>query len=229
MWDSGVRSSVLDCTRRCRLCFGLFLAVIGVGMLSASGPVRAQEAATGTSDVSQLIEDLNDIDTMRPLLSLKLTVAQMDKMIALISETQTGYDKRLKAIAGPALAKMVDQIRVVKQRTLKGEPIPQDFDALAKTAENEILAKRKTLDAETISQMATALAAILSTEQAKLAGKLDRDAQIKLGKADAKTQRTDEQWFASYVRDAFFTVPRIVPVLKQMRAAAGTVADGGGK
>ena len=63
---------------------------------------------------------------------------------------------------------------------------------------------------------------ILTPEQVKIAAKLDKDAQIKVGKATAATQRTEPQWFASYVRDAFVTVPRIVPVLKQMRSAGDT-------
>jgi len=195
-------------------------SIFGVGLLwLCAQPANAQVAPGATNEIAQLIDDLNDIDAMRPLLPLKLTASQMDKMIALISEAQSNYDRRLKAVAGPALTRLADRIKVVKSKTLKGEAIPKDFDSLAKEAETEILTKRKTIDAETVSGIATAMETILTPEQMKLAGKLDRDALIKLNKATANTQRTDELWFASYVKDAIFTVPRIVLVLKQMRSA----------
>ena len=191
---------------------------------------QAQSAGqAGTSDVAQLINDLDDIDAMRPLVPLKLTPEQLDKMIATLTAAQAGYDKKLKAIAGPALAKLADQIRDVKQKTLKGEPIPKDFDLVAKQAEVEILGKRKTLDADTLGSVALSLEGILTPDQEKLAAKLDRDAQIKLGKANANTQRTDAQWFGSYVKDAILTVPRIIPILKLMRGADSKTAAGGSK
>lgn len=201
-------------------------AALTVGAQSAWAQTGGANAATGaagttgaTTDVAQLISDLNDIDTMRPLIPLKLTPEELDRMISVISAVQTDYDKKFKAIAGPALVKLADQIRDVKQRTLKGEAIPKDFDALAKQAEAEIISKRKTLDADTLVSVATSLESILTPDQIKLAARLDRDAQTRLGKATPNTQRTEDQWFGLYVKDAVITVPRIVAVLKQMRAA----------
>ena len=211
------------------------LLVLATSM-SFPSVVRAQDNTNGTSatsDVTQLIQDMDDIDNMRPLIPLKLTPEQMDKMIAVISSEQAGYDKKLKALAGPTLAKLADQIHDVKQRSIKGEPIPKDFDVVVKQAETEILGKRKTLDAETIATIANGLQDTLTPEQVKLAAKLDKDAQTKLGKVTANTQRTETQWFVSYVRDAIFTSPRVLIVLKQMRAAANTKTAssgaGGGK
>lgn len=198
------------------LCLSVALGLCGLST------AHAQETASTTSDVTQLVNDLDDIDALRPVLPLKLTMEQLDKIIATVSAMQTGYDKKLKAIAGPALVKLADQIRDVKQKSLKGEAIPKDFDLVAKQAEAEIVGKRKTLDAETLAALTNQLENILTPEQVKMAAKMDKDAQIKVGKATAATQRTEPLWFASYVRDAFITVPRIVPVLKQMRSAGDT-------
>ena len=195
------------------LCLSVTLGLCGIKTACA------QDSVTATSDVTQLINDLDDIDALRPIIPLKLTAEQLDKIIATVTAMQTGYDKKLKAIAGPALVKLADQIRNVKQKTLKGEAIPKDFDLVAKQAEAEIIGKRKTLDADTLATLSGQLEAILTADQFKIAAKMDKDAQIKIGRATANTQRTEPLWFASYVRDVFVTVPRIVAVLKQMRSA----------
>jgi hypothetical protein len=209
-----------------------FLLLGVVAALLVCGPHRAGAQGAGgaaTSDVMQLINDLDDIDAMRPVVPLKITPEQLDKIIATLTTAQASYDRKLKAIAGPALAKLADQIRDVKQKTLKGEPIPKDFDLVAKQAEIEIVGKRKALDLDTLGSVATSLESILTPDQVKIAAKLDRDAQIKLGKATANTERTESQWFGSYVKDAIMTVPRIIPVLKQMRGTdSKTAAAGGG-
>ena len=219
---------------------GTRAAVSGTGLLcvcaamtalphSARAQDNAKESGKDSSDVAQLILDLDDIDSMRPLIPLKLTPEQMDKMIAVISSEQTNYDRKLKAIAGPALAKLADQIHDVKQKTVRGEAIPKEFDALARQAQTEILNKRKVLDADTLAVIAASLSETLTPDQVKIAAKLDKDAQIKLGKAAANSQRTETQWFVSYVTDAVITAPRIVIVLKQMRAAANPKTAAAGK
>ena len=211
----------------------LLCGLLCAALFCGTGAARAQDTkangangTTGTTDVTQLISDLDDIDIMRPLLPLKLTPDELDKVSTVVTTAQADYDKRFKAIAGPALAKLADQIHDVKQRSLRGEAIPKDFDALAKQAEAEIIGKRKTLDADTLASVATTLENILTPDQVKLAAKLDKDAQTRLGKVTANTQRTEDQWFASYVKDAIMTVPRIAAVLKQMRAATNAKTAG---
>ncbi len=231
MAGSNTESRAYQTLIRAALPAFLLCCLTGTALTGGARSARAQAGganeatgATGTTgattDVAQLISDLDDIDTMRPLIPLKLTPEELDRMISVISAVQTDYDKKFKAIAGPALVKLADQIRDVKQRTLKGEAIPKDFDALAKQAEAEIIGKRKTLDADILVSVATSLESILTSDQVKIAAKLDKDAQTRLGKATPNTQRTEDQWFGSYVKDAVITVPRIVAVLKQMRAAA---------
>ncbi len=114
--------------------------------------------------------------------------------------------KKLKAIAGPTLAKLADRIHDVKQKALQGEPIPPEFDTYAQAAEKQLITSRIKLDQDTIVLLSGALEDILTPEQFKIAAKLDKDAQIKLKKVAANAQKTDAQWFASYVTDAVFTV-----------------------
>ena len=206
------------------LSVALTLAFMGGGSLA-----RAQDKDKAGADVAQLLSDVNDIDFLRPLIPLKLTPEQMDKMAAAIAASQAAYDKKLKAIAGPTLAKLADRIHDVKQKALLGEPIPQEFDTYAQAAEKQLIASRIKLDQDTIVLLSGALEDILTPDQFKIAAKLDKDAQIKLKKVAATAQKTDAQWFASYVTDAIFTSPRIVPLLKEMRAAAApkTASAGG--
>lgn len=182
---------------------------------------KAPDKDKAGTDLSQLASEMSDIDSLRPLIPLKLTPEQIDKMAAAITASQAAYDKKLKAIAGPALAKLADQIHDVKQKALKGEPIPAEFDTYAQAAEKQILTSRVKLDQDTIILLAGTLEDILTAEQFKQAAMLDKNAQIKLKKVPATLQKTDAQWFASYITDAIFTVPRIVPLLKEMRAATG--------
>ena len=199
--------------------FALAITVMGL-----APPARAQEKEKAGADVAQLLVDVNDIDYLRPLIPLKLTTGQMDKMAAAITASQAAYEKRLKAIAGPALAKLADSIHDVKQKALKGEPIPPDFDSYTQAAEKQLISSRAKLDQETIVILSATLEDILTPEQVKIAANLDKNAQIRLKKVPATTQKTEAQWFASYVTDAVFTVPRIVPLLKEMRAASSVTA-----
>ena len=214
--------------RPARVGFLLSIALTLTFMGGAS-LARAQDKDKAGADVAQLLSDVNDIDFLRPLIPLKLTPEQMDKMAAAIAASQAAYDKKLKAIAGPTLAKLADRIHDVKQKALQGEPIPQEFDTYAQAAEKQLIASRVKLDQDTIVLLSGALEDILTAEQVKIAAKLDKDAQIKLKKVAATAQKTDAQWFASYVTDAIFTSPRIVPLLKEMRAvAAPKTASAGG-
>lgn len=113
----------------------LFLGLIALSALTY--PVQAQTADTApgkdsapvaTADIQRMTQNLNDLELLRPLLSLNLTQTQVDSLVATMkgiaaqwTEVKKQDDAALKAL-GPDIDK-------VHAAVLTGAPIPKEFDA----------------------------------------------------------------------------------------------------
>lgn len=179
--------------------------------------LHAQDApATPAPASSELFVALDDIDGLRALQPLKLTTAQLDKVIQIVTDAQEETRKRQEA-ANQIVRALADDIRAVRQSALRGEPIPKEFDVKVKKAETEFVKKREDIRQQAILTLSTALQKALTPEQITNAAHQDKEARVKLGKNSG--EGSDAQWFNSYVVDAFIDVPRVLPLLKEMRTA----------
>jgi hypothetical protein len=192
-------------------------------MAQQDGPPPAADA----KETAQLVEAIDDIDRLRSLNPLKLTVNQLDRAIALLTATQASYQKKVTALAAERVAKMGDTIRDVKQKMLVGGELPADVDKQLQQASSDFIAKRNHLDLENIAAVANSLKEILNADQVKAAAAMTRDAPVNANKS---AKATEAQWFNLFVADVMLSYPRILPLLKEMRAArigGNGPADGG--
>jgi len=213
-----------------RTMLACLLVSLGVALCAVRTASKAQAApASGSTgltakQVLQLFDELNDIDRLRSLNALKLTPDELDKMTAAIASAKETYDKRALSLANVALKSIIDEIRDVKLKALKGGGIPDDFNTRAKKASAGIAADYAKLDAQNLAALAPALHDILTSAQVGTAAKLQRDAAAQDGKS---TAGTDTQWFNQFVLMVIIDYPRIIPLLKEMRTAATATASPG--
>jgi hypothetical protein len=208
-----------------RYCQAKTLLQLGLLMLLCCGtpamrPARAQagpdNGALLSKSILELFDDLDDIDRLRSLNPLKLTAPQLDKMIAAVSAAKEAYDKAMAELAGAQVKKMDAEIRDVKHKMLLGGTIPADFDERVKKASTLVVSSREKLDMQNLGSLADALREILTPAQIGDAAKLSKDAAAAAGKP---TGGTTAQWFNYYVKEILIGYPRILPLLKEMRAA----------
>lgn len=179
--------------------------------------LRAQDMPPKSAPSSaELFTALDDIEGLRALYPLKLTPEQLDRVIQIVTDAQEETRKRQEA-ANQLVREMAAEIQTVRRDALRGDPIPKEFDIKVKKAETEFLKKREGIRQQAIIALSTGLQKVLTAEQIANASRQDKEARIKLGKSTG--EGTDAQWFNSYVVDAFIDVPRVLPLLKEMRAA----------
>jgi hypothetical protein len=181
------------------------------------------QATTGSTplnakQVAQLFEDLDDIDRLISLNPLKLTVDQLDRLIAAITVAKEAYDKQSLILANAALKAIADEVHDVKRKALAGGELPEDFSNRAKKASVSVASAYSKLDTENLANLAPVIHEILTAAQITVAVKLSRNAAAQAGRP---TTGTDTQWFNQYVMSVIIGYPRIVPLLREMRAAIG--------
>lgn len=197
------------------------LLVGGLGALHLSShPARAQ-APTNSGQSAKEVQDLqlalDDIDTLHVLLPLKLTPVQMDKLVAAISTAKAEYEKKLPALSNAPLLKMADEIRDMRKKAIAGTPVPSTFDDRIKGIQADFDAKRLELNTANILAVSNACKPILNADQIALCAKMEIDAYKRNKRYNDKA--TDAQYFNAYVVDVFIGNPRVMPLLKEMRAA----------
>lgn len=199
---------------------GLFL-LPGLLLLAGVKSARAQEADAGgkpPKEVLQLFDDLDDLDKLHYLNPLKLTTAQIDKLLAAIAAAKETYDKKVADITLPPIRKMGDEIRETKKRALAGADIPKTFDDRIKALQQNYFNQREKINVDNWTGLVTATKKILTEEQVALAIKL-----AKTGQKGASGQ--DDKWYNVYVLQVFISYPRITPLLNEMKAAKAAASD----
>jgi hypothetical protein len=211
------------------LALSLFLlAILLAGSFRAGRSAHAQDQGAGAlsqKEVQELLDDLDDIDTMHALQPLKVTPDQADRLVTVISAAKADYDKKILALGGSPILKMADEIRTTRRQVLAGKEIPKDFDDRVKKIQQDFYAQRKKLNDQNILRMSTEARNILTPQQIATAAKLEKSTLQKLGRYNPDT--TDSQLFNQYVVDIFIYYPRILPLLKEMKAV--NTGEGGGK
>lgn len=211
--------------------FALSVFLLCCAALQLTAPVaraQGQDANKDTSkdakELADLLNTLADIDMLRYLNPLKLTPVQIDQMINAITFAQSEYDRKITAMGASPLLKVADDIRTTKRQALAGGDIPKEFDDQIRKIEAAILKRRDQIDAQNISGLAASFKNTLTESQMKTAIKLTKDRQRELGRS---TEGKDDQWLNAFVVNIVINNPRIVPLLKEMRTAAGTSQNGG--
>ncbi len=218
------------------LAVGLIWVGIGSGLLLGIRPAWAQEKpakggdknapsdaksdakdakSADVSDVAPLFVALDDLGELRVLNPLKLTADELDKVAAIISDSQTEYNKKIAANAAPVLRKASDVILAAKKKALGGAVVPLD-DTLIK-AMSDYEARRKETENATLKALSEKLQTVLTEAQIAAAAKVAKDESAKL--TGAASKGTDAQFFNLYVLRVVMGYPRLTPLLKEMRAA----------
>ena len=194
------------------------LCAVGLLPLLRGGAARAQEQnPPGASSAAAIVNDLDDIDRLRVLNPLKLTSDQMDKLIAALTAAQADYDKKVNALGATLLAPNAEEVRTTKRQVLGGAPVPKEFDDKIKKLQSDFLKQRDGLNAENIQRVSGVCKVILTEKQTAEATKQERDVWEA---AHPNTKKSsDAQLFNLFVVDTFISYPRIVPLLKEMKAA----------
>jgi hypothetical protein len=185
---------------------------------AAQTPAATGNPALNAKQVAQMFDDLDDIDRLTSLNPLKLTADQLDRLIAAVSVAKEAYDKQYLTLANAALKTIADEIHDVKRKALAGGELPEDFNNRAKKASVSVAAAYSKLDTENLANLAPVIHEILTASQVAVAVKLCRNSAAQAGRP---TAGTDTQWFNQYVMSVIISYPRIVPLLKEMRAAIG--------
>lgn len=195
-------------------------------LLAVPAVVRAQASDSGVQppkDVAELFDLLVDIDKLRMLNPLKLTPAQIDKTIAAVNAAKESYDKRVAVLASqvaPSVRQLAGEIREVKKNSLAGAAIPKAFDDKVKALQAAYAKQLDGANFDNWSGLVKALRGVFSEEQVATAVKL-----VKV--LNPRVTSTDDKWLNLYVLQMFIEYPRIVPLLKDMKAAAETPAKSG--
>lgn len=184
-------------------------------------PLRAQSDAL-PEEVMALFNDITDIDKMRVLNPLKLTAAQLDKLISTIRASQESFNRRLDAAAVPPVRAIAKEIRETRQKLLKGGEIPKDFDEKVRKLHEDFLKKRRAEEENTLKSLAAAIRSILTERQMQQAVSIARKWTEEDGQPTKRG--SSEQFFNLYVLGTFITYPRIVPLLEDMRKAMTSTA-----
>ena len=177
----------------------------------------AADKSVDISDVAPLFIALDDIGELRVLNPLKLTADELDKISAIISDSQADYNKKLATTAAPALRKVSDAILAAKKKAIGGAVLAPD-EVLTK-AMSDYETRRQEVENTTLKALSDKLQAELTEAQIQAGAKVAKDEVTKLKGAAGKG--TDAQFFNLYVLRVVMGYPRIVPLLKEMRTAKG--------
>ncbi|HZP82070.1 MAG TPA: hypothetical protein VFB21_10555 [Chthonomonadaceae bacterium] len=202
--------------------------LLGLVTAPATAAPGAQSPPPGSNGAPapaglELLDMLDDINKLNALNPLKLTPEQLDQIIAVTTAAEEDYNRKLTALKLDPVRKIAQEIRDTKRRALAGGEITKDFmDRVAAMGE-KFLKQRDQLDADALVGLVSKLKTILTPQQVSTATQLIIDqARITPG---MRTSGTKDKWFNAYVLKVFISYPRIVPLLKEMRAALA--ADSG--
>ena len=101
---------------------------------------------------------------------------------------------------------------------ITGKLSTKEFDDRIKKLQSDFLAQRDVLNRQNILRMSGEVTTILTKSQRASVAKMERDVLEKLHRFREGT--TEGQLFNAYVVDMFINTVRIVPLLKDLKAAA---------
>jgi hypothetical protein len=191
---------------------------------NAQAPEPAPKTAA-SGQVAELFDMLDDINKLNILNPLKLTPDQLDQLIAITTATTADYERKLTALKAESIAKLEPEIRATKRRAVAGGEITQAFVKQVTKRSEDFANKHTQLDTQTWVALVAKIRQVLTDTQYQAAVKEIKDEapQEGFGKNGA-----DPKWFNVYVLQVFIQYPRIVPLLKEMKAAtAGAGAQNG--
>lgn len=208
--------------RRLSISIGTLLGVIlaitalltgnSIHQPSANAQAKADPNAQG----KELVTTLEDIEFLRSMAPLKLSAAQCDDLVKAIEAAKTDYETKVNAPNQDSIKSLLEEARNVKKDALKGTAIPKTFDDKVNKWQEEFIKKREGLNRENILRVAKDTRAVLTPEQLKTAVSLAEDA---LKQAGNKTKATEEQLYNQYTVSIFIGNPRVVTLLKEIKAA----------
>ena len=176
----------------------------------------AQPAATADK-MQSLLDELTEIDMSRSINPLKLTAGEIDKLVKAVSDAKIEYDRRIEELSAATLGKMSEEIHKHHKDGVAGGDPSKEFDAKVQKMMDDFAAKRELINKDNMLFMTGACGQILNKTQHGIAAQMEKDILFKLGKFNKSS--TDDQYFNLYVVDVFISYPRIVPLLKQIKAA----------
>ena len=188
-------------------------------------PAPSADKTADAPDVGPLFIALDDLGELRVLNPLKLTADELDKMSAIISDSQADYNKKLATTAAPLLRKASDAILAAKKKALAGTVIADD-ETIAK-ALTDYEARRKEIETATLKALAAKLQEVLTETQVAAASKVAKDEQTKVTGTAGKG--TNAQYFNLYVLRVVMGYAHLVPLLKEMQAIRTTASTTAGK
>ncbi|HLK57364.1 MAG TPA: hypothetical protein VKU00_12415 [Chthonomonadaceae bacterium] len=198
----------------------LLLPGLALALLTMSPSARAQETETNgrpTKEAQALLDALDDIDLLRSLTPLKLTPDQIDKLVAAIGAAKADYDKQVTTLVSGPVVKLSDEIRAMHKQALAGKGSTKEFDDKIKKMQSDFLSQRDKLNQQNILRMSGEVSKILTSSQRATVAKMEKDVLVKLNNYREGT--TEAQLFNAYVVDVFINTGRIVPILKDLKAA----------
>jgi hypothetical protein len=196
----------------------LFL-LVGAGALLIQplpfAKAQAQSAQNAVpADVQDLLLTMDDVGELKFITPLKLNADQLDKLAQGMAEAQAGYNRKMASLFVP-VRKLSDTVREAKKQALVGKT-STDEEQILKTI-SAVYPKRQAVEEETLKSITALVKQVFTKEQVAQASKMAKDEQTKLTKQTAKG--SDEQWLNLYVLRVIMSYPRIVPLLKEMKAA----------
>lgn len=196
------------------------VALIGTGVLLTAPHPKAQAPTASTNpipaDIQDLINSFEDVGELKFITPLKLAPDQLDKLAQGMTAAQATYNSKVAKALSPYRG-LADTIRQAKRQALLGKAITGE-DQVIKTV-NDVLPKRQAVEEDTLKAISSMVQEILTKEQYATAVKITREEQSKLTKQNT-SKGSDAQWFNLYVLRVIMSYPRIVPLLKEVKAAS---------
>lgn len=184
------------------------------GLVAISGPfsATAQDDPVMPPDTAAIFDSIDDIDKLRLLNPVNLTVVQLDKIIPFLKQRQKAYNQRILELAVEPLKAIAEDIKATRTKLLTGGSVPADIDERIKALQKEFNDKRKVEQDKNLKLVSDGIRAVLNTDQIKTI--------VAMARRDfPNAQGTDDQFFNLWIRETIIAYPRIVPLLEDMRNA----------
>lgn len=192
------------------------LALTGLTLQYPRAQQTNPDPAQGMKEIQELLDSVEDIGEMKFLNPLRLTTAQIDKLVPLITAAQTEYNSQLAAANQESLKKIANDIRAARRQAVTGKSVSTEANDRINKAIDAHLKSIKARQDDALKNLSQKIRNILLSEQYATAAKLAKEETEKINQ---NAKGTEDQWFNLYVKSVVMGYPRIVPLLKDIRAA----------
>ncbi|MBC7528331.1 MAG: hypothetical protein H7308_12370 [Chthonomonadaceae bacterium] len=181
--------------------------------------VHAQEAgkpppvSPSEANMEALYNASTDIGRLRALNILKLTDAELDKIVIVVSDSQKAYQKQYKAMLTKLLLKLEPSLKKTKKDGLAGKDI--DYEEETRKALDDLPKRVTVLDQDYAVRYVEQLKPLLTKVQITAAASF---AKLERQKLNPEAKGTEDQWFNFYV-NSIFSYGRLLPLLQEMQTA----------